>query len=371
MKKKHKKQNKKTNKLVKIIKFSFIKDYLNERNKSSEDKLKEALSEVSSITNETVSKHREAVLSDARKYIYPLSHSKHRLVRISIALLVLAVVLFISYCLVDIYAFQSSSGFIYSVSDVIPFPVARVGNKYISYHSYLFELRRNMHYYESQQGINFSTPAEKAQLTNLKQDAINKVTNDAYVKILADKNNVKVTNAEINNEISILQKQNKLGSSSSVLNSVLEDYWGWNISDFRTELRTEILQQNVVSKLDTSTSNLAYSLYNQLLKGADFASLASQYSQDKSTSSNGGQYPTPINQNNSNISPIIINELNQLKVGQISQPINTGYSLDILKVDSISSSGITASHIQLNLQPISNFIKTIQKKYPKSVFIKI
>ena len=371
MKKKHKKQNKKTNKLIKFLKFSFIKEYFDERNKTSEDKLKEALSEVSSITNETVSKHREAVLGDARKYIYPLSHSKHRLVRISIALLVLAIVLFMSFCIVDIYAFQSTSGFIYSVSDVVPFPVAKLGNRFISYHSYLFELRRNMHYYESQQGINFSVPSEGSQLTSLKKSALNKVITDAYVKILASKNHVKVTNSEINNEINILQKQNKLGSSSSVLNSVLEDYWGWNISDFKSELKTEILQQNVVSKLDTTTSNLADSLYNQLVKGGNFTNIANQYSQDKSTSSNGGQYPYPINQNSSNISPIIINELYHLKVGQISPPINTGYSLEILKVDSISSSGITASHIQLNLQPISKFIKPIQKKYPKTVYIKI
>lgn len=364
-------QSNKASRLVKGLKFSFIRSYFNDKNKTSEQKLKEALSEVSSITNETVSEHREAVLGDARKYIYPLSHSKHKLVRISLALLVLAIVLFMSFCVLDIYAFQSSSGFIYSVSDVIPFPVARVGNRYVSYHSYLFELRRDMHYYESQQGVNFSIPSEKAQLINLKQSALNKVTTDAYVKILAAQNNVKVTNAEINNEINILQKQNKLGSSSSVLNSVLEDYWGWNISDFRIELRSEILQQNVVAKLDKNTSRLANNLYNQLTKGADFANLASKYSQDKSTSSSGGQYPMTINQNNSNISPVIINELYKLKVGQVSQPVNTGYSLDILKLDSTSSTGITASHIQLNFQPISNFIKLIQKKYSKSLYIKV
>ena len=60
--------------------------------------------------------------------------------------------------------FQSTSGFIYDVSLVVPFPVAKAGPNWVSYESYLFELRRNMHYYQTQQQANmgsffFTTPA--------------------------------------------------------------------------------------------------------------------------------------------------------------------------------------------------------------------
>ena len=126
-----------------------------------------------------------------------------------------------------------------------------------------------------------------------------------------------------------------------------------------------------MAKLDTSTVDLANSLYGQLIKGANFATLADQYSQDKSTSSNGGQYPSAITQNSSNVSPVVINALYGLKVGEISRPINTGYSLEILKIDSIDSSGITASHIQLNFQPISKYIRPLARSYPKDVYLKI
>src|SRR5580692_3168737 len=39
--------------------------------------------DVEPITNETIAEHRESVLSGARKYIYPLQHSKRRILVVS------------------------------------------------------------------------------------------------------------------------------------------------------------------------------------------------------------------------------------------------------------------------------------------------
>ena len=49
------------------------------------------------ITNETVAAHREEVLGSARKYIYPLQHSKHKIVLISTALFITAFIAFFTY----------------------------------------------------------------------------------------------------------------------------------------------------------------------------------------------------------------------------------------------------------------------------------
>src|SRR5438552_6597079 len=110
------------------------------RQQAADTKLTEAIQNLPRITNETVAEHREEVLSSARKYIYPLSHSKHRVVVLSVSLLVTAVVVFFAYCGLALYKFQSTSTFTYGVAQVIPFPVARVGTHWVSYESYLFEL---------------------------------------------------------------------------------------------------------------------------------------------------------------------------------------------------------------------------------------
>src|SRR5579863_937069 len=134
------------------------------RAKGAEERVTEALQGVPRITNETVAQHREAVLSSARKYIYPLQHSKHRVVRTSITLLAVTLIIFFAYCTAALYKFHSTSGFIYGVTQVVPFPVAKAGSSWISYESYLFELRRNMHYYQTQQPTNFSNSDGKLLL---------------------------------------------------------------------------------------------------------------------------------------------------------------------------------------------------------------
>src|SRR5882757_2733849 len=68
------------------------------RTRGSDAKLHEAIQNLPQITNETVAEHREEVLSSARKYIYPLSHSKHRVVVVTAGLLVTAIIVFFAYC---------------------------------------------------------------------------------------------------------------------------------------------------------------------------------------------------------------------------------------------------------------------------------
>ena len=67
------------------------------RKKDSEESLQQAIQGIPRITNETVAEHREEVLSSARKYIYPLQHSAHRVVIISVSLLTVVIVAFFVY----------------------------------------------------------------------------------------------------------------------------------------------------------------------------------------------------------------------------------------------------------------------------------
>ncbi len=340
------------------------------RPKKIEERMRDAFLNVPKITDETITEHREDILKGARKYIYPLKHSSHYIVRISVILFVVLVVIFFIFSSVELYDLQSTSSFITDVTNVIPFPVAKVGNSWISYNSYLFELRREMHYYETQQQVNFSLKSNVNQLNNLKTQAMNQVILNYYVKSLAQKYHITVSNQEVNNEITYFQNENRLGSNPSVLNNILNDFWGWNINDFKIELKNELLQQKVVYALDHKTVNEAKSVYNQLLHGADFATLAQQYSSDISTKNNGGQYPNPIIATDRTLAPQIMAELFSLKVNQISPIINTGYTLEIIKVDAISGPSVTASHIEFILNNIHDYTSSLAKQERPHYFIK-
>lgn len=339
--------------------------------KTAEEKVTDALSDVPRITNETVEEHREEVLSSARKYIYPLEHSKHSVVRISIAIFITVLVVFFGICTLSLYKFQNTSGFMYDVTRIVPFPVAKTGKTWVSYESYLFELRRNMHYYSTQQQANFSTKDGKVQLNRLKRQAMAQVIEDSYVKELARQNHVTVSDQAVSNEVTLLRSQNRLGNNDRVFREVLSEFWGWNEADFRRELKQQLLQQAVVAKLDTATNVRAQAAFKQLTDGADFTTVAKQSSDDTTTKDNGGQYATAITLNDQDIPPVLTAELFKLKPNEVSTIINTGYTLEIVKVIDSSGNSLHAAHIQFTLKGINTYTKPLQAKQPTHQYIKL
>ena len=338
--------------------------------KSTEEKVSDALSNVPRITNETVGEHREEVLSSARKYIYPLQHSKHSVVKISISLFAAVIITFFAFTGLELYKFQTTNGFFYTVTSLVPFPVAKAGHNWVSYDSYLFELRHNMHYYQTQQAASFKGKDGKAQLQHLKQQAMAQVIQYAYVKQLATRHGVSVSNTAVNSEINSLRAENRLGSSQQSLKSTLSSYFGWNVSDLKREIKQELLEQAVVAKLDTATNARAQSALKQLQAGTDFATLAGQVSDDVTTRASGGQYPFVVTLNSTEVPPAVASEAFKLQPGQVSGIINAGYTLEIIKVIDSTGGNAHVAHIQFNFQPVTTYVKPLQKANPAHQYIK-
>lgn len=334
-----------------------------------EESLQEAISTIPRITNETVSEHREAVLGSARKFIYPLQHSLKRIVTTSAGIVTALAVAFLAYCLLSLYRFDSTSTFIYRVTQVMPFPVAKAGSDYVAYENYLFELRHYVHYYQTQQKIDFNDQSGQEQLADFRKKALESVVDDAYVKHLASDNKVGVSDRELDDQITLLRNQNRLGSSNQVFEDVLREFWGWSINDFKRELRQQILAQKVVSKLDVDTHNRAQNVLNELSKGGDFASLAKQFSEDTDTKDNGGDFGIVIEQTNRDLSPQVVGELFKLQPGQTSGIVETPLGLEILRVRERDGSTIRGSHIYFAFKPISTYLDPLKAKHKARNFI--
>jgi hypothetical protein len=321
------------------------------------------------ITNESIAAHREEVLGSARKYIYPLRHSRHRVVKISITLFVVAIIAFFVGCVVSLYKLQSTSTFMYGVTRVIPFPVAKAGGNYVSYESYLFELRHYMHYYQSQQGVNFKSDDGKRQLDNFKQQALSQVVNQAYVKQLAKQHHLSVTGKEVNDQVALVRAQNRLGASDDVFRSVLQEFWGWSVADFKSELKNELLEQKVIAKVDTKTDQRAQDALNQLKGGADFAKLAAQVSDDAATKDNGGEYGAMIDRSSRDIAPAAVEALFNLPEGHYSGIVNAGYSLEIDKVLEVNGNKVRGAHIVFKFDDIGAYLKPQIAAHPTRYYL--
>ncbi len=324
------------------------------------------------ITSENVAEHREDVLSGARKYIYPLQHSKHRIVILSTSLFLIALLTFSIVCVLFLYRFQTTSGFMYQVTRVVPFPIARTGSTLIAYENYLFELGHYIHYYENQQQLSFSTEAGKAQLESYKQRAIDKVINDAYVKIIAEEEGISVSNEEIDEQIRIAREQNRLGSSDEVFEDVLKEFWNWSVDDFRRSLKSEILEQKVLRALDPETEQQATTVLARIEAGEDFAEVAKEVSDDIGTKENGGEFGF-VNKSNRNVSQQTVDTLFKLPQGQNSNvvvvPYGTGYALAIIKNLEQKENEIRGAHIIFQLKDINEILNDRKEQQPYRLYM--
>jgi hypothetical protein len=323
------------------------------------------------ITNETIAEHREEVLSGARKYIYPLQHSKHRIVLLSSIILGVTLIVFTVFSVLNLYRFQSTSTFVYRITQIVPYPVARVEGRMVSYENYLFELRHYMHYYETQQKLSFDTQEGQRDLSEYKKQALQQVIDDAYIKHLADKNKVSISNQEVDQEIAIVREQNRLGTSDQVFEDVLRDFWGWSVNDFRRSLRQQLLARKVVSTLDTEAQAKAKQALAELKAGADFAEVAKKYSTDEVTREAGGDYGIALDKSNRDISAKVTNKIFNQKVGEYSDIIDTGYSLEIVKTLAFEGDKARAAHIQITLKDINERLEPIKQTSPPSRYLSL
>jgi parvulin-like peptidyl-prolyl isomerase len=323
------------------------------------------------ITNETIIEHREAVLSKARKYIYPLSHSRRKIVVTTVSLVIAVVLAFMTYIVVNLYKMQTTTAFMYQITKVIPLPIARIGGTFVSYENYLFELRHYIHYFESQQEIDFTSDAGKAQLKEQKKKSLENVVNYAYIKKIAAQKGISVSGQEVDGQIEMLRGQNKLGSDNQVFKDVLRDYWGWSVSDFRRSIYQELLTSKVLKTLDTDTLDRANGALAELKSGSSFADVTKKYSDDTATKDNGGQYGFLISSSSNNVPSQTIDTLFKLKAGETSQIIDIGYGLEIVKCISVQDDKVEAARIFFAFSDINSLLNDYKAKQPAQVFIKV
>lgn len=326
------------------------------------------------ITNETIAEHREDVLKGARKYIYPLRHSTRRIVIVTTTIVSFAIIGLLVYCSLGLYRYYQYNSFLYRVTQVVPFPIARINGTFVDYENYLFELRHYVHYYQTQQQNLFGG---EQQVNTYRKQVLQTVIDEAYIKKLAAQNHVGVSNKEVNERIDIVRSQNRLGSNNKVFADVLRDYWGWSISDFKRALKSEILAEKVTAQLDSATQAKAQSVLAQLKSGANFSDLAKKYSDDDATKQNGGDYGFGITKNNPNVPPQVVDELFKLKKDQISgiiiaSPVQTGQpvTLEIVKVTQNDGTTVTAQHISFKLKDISTYLGPIKAQQPAHSYVK-
>lgn len=323
------------------------------------------------ITNETVAEAREDVLSGARKLIYPLAHSKHRVIVVSTILIVTALIVFTTYMTLALYRFQNSSDFTYRVTQAIPFPIARVGSTLVPYEHYLFDLRRYVYYYNNVENIDFNNPVYAPQLDDQKKRILQKVVNMEYVRQIAAQKDIMVTNQEVDARISTLREQNRLGNNDRVFEDTLRDFYNWDEQDFRRSIRNDILVSKVLAVIDTDARSKVNAAMEELNKGAEFGAVVASFSEDELTKASAGEIAGWIDPKDRNVLSEQAAVLAGIQVGQYSEPINVGYGFEVIKKLEEKDGRYRAAHIVVRFKSLDDALNETKSKRKATVYVRL
>ena len=334
-----------------------MKKFLPARLKSPKNSIDQTESDTADrVTNDSVSKHRDEVLSKGRKFKYPFQHSKHRVAITSVAIVV-GGLLFLSLTTgYQLYKRQSTSDFTYQVTQVIPFPVAKVDGDYTSYESYLFELRPSIYWLQQYGTTDLKSPDGIRQIEHYKTASLDRAMTNTIARDLAKKNNITVDEKEVDAAVSRVQA---LGGN---LDQVISEQYNYNIKDFRRLKRDALLRLKVAKALDKKAPVRAQQVADKIKGGMSFEDAAKTYSSDLETKQLGGDVGV-IEKGKAKLRDEVTNEAFKLAVGQVSGVISTeNGDYYIIKVtEKPDSTHVKVSVIQIAVKSMDQYLAEYKK----------
>ena len=139
----------------------------------------------------------------------------------------------------------------------------------------------------------------------------------------------------------------------------LDKLYGWSPEDFKTKIKQQLVQQKLSEKitsdpaLSAPAQKQAEDILAQIKAGADFATLAKQYSTDGSAA-NGGDLGFF---GKGQLVPEFEAAAYALQPGEVSGVVKTQYGYHIIKVTDKKDDQVKASHILIKGPDFESWIR--------------
>lgn len=321
--------------------------------------------EVSSVTNNSVSRHRDEILQRGQKFKYPFHRSKHRIAIISIALVFAAVVLLGSFMVLKLYRWQNTTDFTRRVTSILPFPVATVNGERTSYESYLFELNSSIHWQEKYGTTDLKSPDGQRQIEYLKRSALDKAMTNTVAGTLAGQNNISVTSEEIDEVVA------RIKSGGGNLSQILSEQYNFTESELRRSIKNSILQRKVAHQLDKDAPKRAAAVLAQIKAGTAFSEAAKNSSEDLETKQLAGDIGV-VERSHANLPEEVTAAIFKLQPNQPSEVIETSGDYFIVQVtEKVDENRAKVSLIRIKVKDMSQYLKEYQDQGKVKEYIKL
>ena len=186
------------------------------------------------------------------------------------------------------------------ISKVVPFPAAVVSWNHIVY---LNDMENNLgsveQFYQTQNfsdeglRVDFTTTIGQKRLEIKKREILDKMVEDQIIEILAKQRGITISQADVDGAVAA--KLNEYGTGDDVKADLLKSY-GWSLDDFKQKVVLPSMYTDALSKWvaqsnqgsDNEVKVKIQQAQTELAGGADFATVASKYSEGPSRI-NGGE----------------------------------------------------------------------------------
>lgn len=313
----------------------------------------------SRITNETVAEHREQILAGGRRFKYPVQYSRYKLVINSIIIGVASLLSLVLVFWWQLYIVQNDSKFMYRFTQLVPVPVAQVDGENVPYSDYLKRFRSSIHYLKEQNNLNPNSADGKKEVSYHQRQELNNAIRDSYVRKLARENNVKVSDRDVNDFITKELDQKKV-SQSAYEKTVLNNFYDWSMSDYRSVVHADLLERKVSFEIDTPAREKADRVLASLrAEGASFEAIAQAESDDEQSKARGGDSGAlPINSFDPNG---IIASVSKLQPGQTTELIYGSDGYYIAQLTSKTKQNIQFRYIKIALNELNTRFEAVKK----------
>jgi len=288
---------------------------------------------------------------------------------------------FLFFLVLGVYKFNWSNRFFVAATKYIPFPAVyaqRAGTISVS------EVKDNnaaiKKFYESQDfekigmRVDFSTDQGKKRLKIKEKDVINKMIENKIIESLAKKQGILLTDKAVAAELESNIQQ--FGNKENLMSDLARLY-GWTLDDFKKkvvkpEMYSQKLAEVYASNLDASAEQAKIkSLYERATnKKEDFAEIAKEDSDGQSAESGGDLGWSTKDQ----LIEEIANKAFALKIGEISEPVESPLGFHILKLlEKKTEDGqemARLAQIFVKIPTYADWLKEQMKVYSVTIFLK-
>jgi hypothetical protein len=237
---------------------------------------KAKLKKTDKVTTKSLDRHREDVLKRGKRFRYPIQYAKHHLVLIALSIGAVVIVGFGAALWGFLYLGQDTGDIAFRITQILPFPVARVDGELVNYGDYLILYRSSIKPIERQSGTYVDVEDAASIRSHYKRMSLDEAEKFAYASKLAKGLGVSVSREEVAELSREYRVVNGVEKDETSFMKIIYDNFGLRTQEYDRLIEMSALKRKVAAEIDDAGNNLTRRIQARLAEnGGDMETLAS------------------------------------------------------------------------------------------------